>query len=108
MIGVVQAIGIGSIPDDVMPDWRFLASRIQFMIRVVCVVLLLANLGLFAAMLATLHGGRAIFGTPDYAGFYVAATILNHYPSDRLYDQELQDTLYHTLLPGTVPGERFP
>lgn len=91
-----------------MLDWRFLASRIQFMIRVVCVVLLVANLGLFAAMLATSRGGGTILGTPDYAGFYVAATILNQYPSSRLYDQDLQDTLYHAMLPGAAAGGRYP
>jgi len=59
------------------------------------------------AMLATsllgVRGNRTPLGVglgADYAAFYVAGQIVNDYGAARLYDTDLQATLYHRLLPG--------
>ena len=55
----------------------------------------------------THDGGTSAVGIPfgaDFAGFYVAAQILDSYPADRLYDRDLHQALYHQLLP-RLPGE---
>jgi hypothetical protein len=80
-------------------------------IRFACGTVLVMHLVLLAVMFATTRGGRTILGPglgADFAGFYTAGTILNTYPADRLYDLELQDRLYHRLLPAIPPGESLP
>lgn len=84
------------------------AHRIRWIIRIACVAILLAVFALLALMFATWRGGRSALGTPDYAGFYVAATILNRGEPAHLYDQELQAVLYHRLIPAAPAGERYP
>jgi hypothetical protein len=41
----------------------------------------------------------------DYAGFYMAGTLLNNFSSDQLYDLRLQDRLFHQVQPEAPPGE---
>jgi hypothetical protein len=80
-------------------------------IRVACGTVLVMHLVLLGVMFATARGGRTIFGPglgADYAQFHVAATILNSYPPSRLYDLELQDRVYHELLPRMPPEESLP
>ena len=71
------------------------------------------SLLILAVSFMTANGGRTIFGPMlgvDYVGFYVAGAILNREPADgrSLYDYELQDRLYHEILPGAEKQERLP
>jgi hypothetical protein len=80
-------------------------------IRFACATFLAMHVVLLAVMFATERGGRTIFGPAlggDYAAFYMAGTILNTYPADRLYDLELHDRLYHRLLPAIPPEKSLP
>jgi hypothetical protein len=73
-------------------------------------VLAMAGL-LLVVSFATFDGRGTFFGPPlgaDFAGFYAAGTLLNEYPPDRLYDFDLQDEVYHRVLPGTPPEEQLP
>jgi hypothetical protein len=76
-----------------------------------CGAVLAVHLVLLAVMFATARGGRTALGAAlgaDYAGFYVAATILDEHPPERLYDLAVQDRLYHRLLPERPAGESLP
>jgi Glycosyltransferase family 87 len=44
----------------------------------------------------------------DFAGFYTAGRILNAWPPQRLYDLDLQDRVFHELLPGLPPETKLP
>ena len=60
---------------------------------------------------STQWGSRLVFGTnpgADYSCFYVAGTLLNEYPAERLYDFDLQSELYHALLPDIPPDQELP
>jgi hypothetical protein len=81
---------------------------IRLCINIVCVTILAASLAIIGWAILRERAGRTPFGTPDYAGFYVAAAILNRNLPERLYDQELQSALLHSLLPGTEPEVRYP
>lgn len=61
------------------------------------------TVSLAVAMSLNPNHGRTMFGIPfgaDFAGFYVAAEILNRGQLERLYDRDLHYQLYHELLPG--------
>ena len=78
-------------------------------IRFFAVSMLVVCLGMLVVALVTSRGGRTIFGSDlggDYATFYVAGTILNHHPPDKLYDLELQNRTYHSLLPGILREQK--
>ena len=80
-------------------------------VRFVAGAVLVVSLLLLTLSVATTSGGRTAFGTSlgaDYAAFYTAGTILNHYPADRLYDLELQYRLFHQLFPYVPEGEILP
>ncbi|HEV3163407.1 MAG TPA: glycosyltransferase family 87 protein, partial [Isosphaeraceae bacterium] len=69
------------------------------------------NLLLLAFMFATERAGRTALGPglgADYPAFHIAGFILNRYPPDRLYDAQLQDRLYHQLLPARPREEMLP
>ncbi len=71
-------------------------------IRFICVAILALNLALAAISFATFDGTRTVFGPPpctDFAGFYAAGRILRAYSPSRVYDLELQDRVYHEVLP---------
>jgi hypothetical protein len=91
-----------------MIDWQFFLNKTRLLIHICCIVTFAANLGIVGRAIVQEERGRTPFGTPDYAGFYVAATILNQGSPERLYDRELQSTLLHTLLPGMRPDEEYP
>ena len=66
---------------------------------------------MLAISFATSDRGRTYFGTPlgnDFAGFFVAAQILDRGEPARLYDRALHDELYHELLPNLEPGDSIP
>ena len=62
-------------------------------------------------LFATSNRGQTAFGIPlgaDFAGFYVAAQILNDGQADQLYNRALHDELYHKLLPGEEAQAAIP
>ena len=80
-------------------------------VRFVAFALLAINLVLAAVLFLTFDGTHTIFGPApgfDFAGFYTAGRILNEYPPQRLYDLELQDRVFHEVLPGLPPAEKLP
>lgn len=73
----------------------------------------ICGMGLTLAVLlfTTSQRGQTSFGIPlgaDFAGFYVAAQILNHGQADQLYNRTLHDELYHELLPGEEARASIP
>jgi hypothetical protein len=71
-------------------------------VRFVCISVVLMAFALLVVSFATADQGQTVFGPPlgaDYAGFYVAGTLLNTAPPERLYDFARQDAIYHAVLP---------
>lgn len=89
-------------------DWRWLASRFWLAAQAGSVLFVLVCLGIGVTIFLDLRAGRHGLGTPDYAGFYAAATILNEHEAGRLYDLELQDRILHSRVPGVRPDEHYP
>ena len=89
-----------------------LDSRLQpAYLRLVSVALLVLGVAMLAVSFATSDRGRTYFGPPlgnDFAGFLVAAQILDRGEPARLYDRGLHDELYHELLPNLEPGDSIP
>jgi hypothetical protein len=80
-------------------------------VRFVAVVILALNVLLAVVSFLTFNGTHSIFGPApgfDFAGFYSAGRILNDYPPHRLYDLELQDKVFHQVLPGLPPEAKLP
>jgi hypothetical protein len=78
------------------------------LVTVYCLAVLISALWLVIQSAAGMQGGRTLLGTPDYAGFYVAAAILNQGQPERLYDEEYQYHLLHSLLPRAAGDVRYP
>jgi hypothetical protein len=87
---------------------QFVKSKLTLLAYVYCVAALISTLWLVVQSVVGIHGGRSPFGTPDYAGFYVAASILNRGQAQDLYNEGAQFTLLHTLLPEAAPEVRYP
>ena len=91
---------------------RAIDARIQPpYLRLVSAALLVVGVVLLAMSFATSDRGRTVFGTPlgnDFAGFFVAAQILERGQSSQLYNRELHDELYHELLPNLAQGDSIP
>src|SRR5260370_26042398 len=109
----------GPLGNPALEEWKmhkgfrgFLGRRLErTKIWFVCLAILGMSLALLAITFLTLDGYRTVFGPDlgaDFAGFYTAGTLLNEYPSERLYDLELQDQLYHRLLPHLAPEVTLP
>jgi hypothetical protein len=80
-------------------------------IRFVSVSVLVVAAVLLGLTFATARNGLTFFGTElghDYAAFYIAGKIQNEYGPHRLYDHELQQQLYHELLPRVSREEGLP
>lgn len=80
-------------------------------LRLASVAVLVVGGVLLCLSFATSDRGRTMFGTPlgnDFAGFYVAAQILDRGHETQLYDRELHDQLYHALLPNLDPRDSIP
>jgi hypothetical protein len=78
---------------------------------VVSTALLSVGIVLAGGSFATSNLRHTVFGTPlgnDFAGFFVAAQILERGEASRLYDRELHNQLYHDLLPKLNPGDAIP
>ena len=72
------------------------------MVRFVAITILVVGLVNLVVAVWTSNGGSNIYGSDaggDYSNFYVAGTILNGHPPDRLYDFELQSRLQHDFQP---------
>lgn len=89
-------------------DWRWLGSRSWLAAQAGSLVFVLVCCGIGVKLFVDLRAGRHGLGTPDYAGFYAAATILNEHEASRLYDLELQDRILRTKVPGTLCEEHYP
>ena len=66
---------------------------------------------LLCVSFATSDRGQTAFDQPlgnDFAGFFVAAQILDHGQAAQLYDRALHDELYHELLPKLDPHDSIP
>jgi hypothetical protein len=80
-------------------------------VRFVSLTILAVSLVVLIVAFASVDGGRTAFGSDlgsDYAGFFSAAALLNQFPSDQLYNFELQDRLYHQVLPALGQEEKLP
>lgn len=81
-------------------------------IRLAALMILAVSLVLLVISFATSEGGgRTRFGSDlgaDYAGFYTAGWMLNHYPAADLYDTDTQDRVHHELHPHLGPHEKLP
>ena len=80
-------------------------------IRFVCVAILAVNLALAAISFATFDGTRTVFGPPpctDFAGSFTVGRILRAYSPSRVYDLELQDRVYHEVLPELPLDTKLP
>src|SRR5689334_17979769 len=80
-------------------------------VRFVCLAVLAFSLALLVVSFATFDGSRTAFGPAlgaDFSGFYAAGTLLREYPPERLYDFDLQDRIYHRVLPEAPAEEKLP
>lgn len=91
---------------------RFIDSRLQPpYLAAASGAVVVVGLALTVALFATSNRGRTAFGIPlgaDFAGFYVAASILNRGETQQLYDRTLHHRLYHELLPDEDSRETIP
>jgi hypothetical protein len=80
-------------------------------IRSVCCLLLGIYLIVQTIAFVTNDRGRTVFGPflgADFAVFYVAGTIFDSYPPERIYDINLHSGLYRGLFPGLPPEAQLP
>ena len=80
-------------------------------LRLVSAALLVVGAVMLVVSFATSDRGQTYFGPPlgnDFAGFLVAAQILERGQTSQLYDRALHDELYHELLPNLLPGDSIP
>ena len=80
-------------------------------LRLVSVALLVVGGVMLSVSFATSDRGRTLFGPPlgnDFAGFFVAAQILERGQTSQSYDPALHDELYHELLPKLDHGDSIP
>ena len=88
-------------------DARLRPSYLRFLSVTVLVVVGVS----ICAMFATSKRGRTVFGPTlgaDFAGFFVAAQILEHGDTTKLYDRDLHFRLYHELLPNLAANDAIP
>lgn len=91
---------------------KFVDDRLQPDYLQLIALAILVFCGIFAVLLfATANRGQTMFGIPlgaDFAGFYVAAEILNRGDTQQLYDRVLHQRLYHELLPAEAEQVAIP
>ena len=91
---------------------RTLDARLQpAYLRWMSVAVLVVGGVLLCVSFTTSDRGQTSFGQPlgnDFAGFFVAAQILDRGHADQLYDRALHDQLYHELLPKLDPHDSIP
>lgn len=90
----------------------WLAQRLQPpYLRLLAGAVVLMGLVLAVTCFVTSDQGTSAVGIPwgaDFAGFYVAAQILDQGDTTKLYDRELHAQLYHRLLPKLPRDEIIP
>ncbi len=89
-------------------DWPWLGSRLWLAAQVGAILFLLFCVGVAVVIFLALRIGSHRHGTPDYAGFYAAAIILNERSARELYDPDVQNQVLHTRVPGVPPTVRYP
>jgi hypothetical protein len=80
-------------------------------VRFLCAGILVAAIALLIASVVAHDNHRRSIGPPlgaDYAAFYTAGTILNHYGPQHLYDPHLQNAVFHRALPEARVSSRLP
>ena len=80
-------------------------------LRLISFAVLVVGGVLLCVSFATSDRGQTAFGQPlgnDFAGFFVAAQILERGEATQLYDRTLHDRLYHELLPKLDPHDSIP
>lgn len=91
---------------------REIDARLQpSYLQMTSIALLMVGIIMLLASFATSDQGRTLFGPPlgnDFAGFYVAAQILERGQATQLYDQEVHQEMYHELLPKLSPNDAIP
>ena len=91
---------------------RAIDSRLQpVYLRLISFAVLVVGGVLLCVSFATADRGETAFGQPlgnDFAGFFVAAQILDRGQATQLYDRKLHDELYHELLPKLDQGDSIP
>lgn len=91
-------------------DW--LKARLQSpYLRLIAGAVVLIGVTLAVVSWATSNRGTSAVGIPwgaDFAGFYVAAQILDQGDAGKLYDRDLHAKLYHELLPNLPKDEIIP
>ena len=89
-----------------------LDSRLQpSYLKLICGMIVLVCLFLAVLSFTSSNRGHTAFGVPlgaDFAGFYVAANILNQGEYERLYDRGLHYQMYHELLPNEAAKDAIP
>jgi hypothetical protein len=97
-----------------LPAWlrSFIDRRLEReKVWFIGLVILGMNLALAAVSFLTFDGTYTIFGPApgsDFAGFYAAGRILNEHGPQGLYDLELQDRVFHQVLPGLPAEAKLP
>ena len=91
---------------------RMVDDRLQpAYLRMVAVSIIVLCGTIAVLLFATSNRGQTMFGIPlgaDFAGFYVAAEILNRGETQQLYDRVLHQRLYHELLPAEAEQVAIP
>jgi hypothetical protein len=88
-----------------------LCGRMKQRLSFVCGSVIAIAFTLLVVSFVTVRNGRTIFGSTlggDFPAFYVAGSILNHFPSTRLYDLTLQDQIYRETIPSAETGKTLP
>jgi hypothetical protein len=106
-------IGITSLYQRVInPGWRAIDRRLNRSdIQSICLLVLVVYSIILSLSFATQTNGRTVFGPQlgaDFGLFYIAGTIFNTQPPDRIYDRNLQRQLYRKHFPEEPPGTELP
>ena len=92
--------------------WSTINHRLNHSdIRSICLLILVIYSIMLGVSFATQSKGRTVFGSQlgaDFEQFYIAGIIFNTQTPDRIYDRDLQRSLYHELFPDTPPDTELP
>src|SRR5574341_616651 len=92
--------------------WSTINRRLNHSdIRSICLLILVIYSTMLGVSFATQSKGSTVFGSQlgaDFGQFYIAGIIFNTQTPDRIYDRNLQRSLYHELFPDTPPDTELP
>jgi hypothetical protein len=92
--------------------WRAIDRRLNRAdIQSICLLVLVVYSIMLSVSFATQTNGRTVFGPQlgaDFGAFYIAGTIFNTQPPDKIYDRNLQRRLYRKIFPEEPPGTELP